>query len=176
MPSLGNGTYHPDEISLWDKSREVGTHRIYSRVVTATYVDPDVVNFTAQATAWAAYLAGVLGICNGLIYKSRWVNEIIANAEPPDGSINQLSTRETKLLVQYIDNTSQKRLTATVPTLNLAKVTYLPQAGDFVAITEAQGASAEILAFVDAFQDFVVNPSTGNAVTIIGLKVVGRNN
>lgn len=174
--SLGNGTYHPNEISLWDKSREIGSHRIYSRVVTATIVSTDVINFTAQSVAWAAYLAAVLGITNGLIFKSRWVNEVVVNAEPLDESITQESSREIKLLVQFIDNTSQKRLTATVPTLDLSLVTYLPQAKDFVAITAEQGAGAEIVAFVETFEAFVVNPATGNAVTIIGLKVVGRNN
>lgn len=175
MAGLGNGTYHPSEISYWDKSLEVGTFRVYGAVVTATIDDDAVVNFTDQSTKWAALVTAANAIGLGLVRSARWVNEVITNANPAQSAVNQGASREIKLLIQYQDNTTQKRLTATFPALNLAKVTYLPQAGDFVAITDDQGAGAEIVAFVTAFQNYVVNPATNNPVTIVGLKVVGRN-
>lgn len=174
--SIGNGTFHPNEISFWDKSREIGTTKVFSTGVTATYVDPDVVNFAAQSTLWAAYLAGVMGIVNGLLQKSRWVNEVVVNSYPADDDINQLSSREQKLLVQYINTVTQRKLTLTIPTLDVSLVTYLPQAGDFVAITAGQGAGDEIVAFVTAFEAFAIDPYAAGAVQIVGLKVVGRNN
>lgn len=174
--SLGNGTYHPSSITFWDKSKELSSLRVFGRVVTATYVDPDVVNFTAQSVAWAALVSASMALAIGLIQKQNWVNEVIVNANPAVGDIDQLATRETKLLIQAIDTTTQKRLTATLPTLDLSLVTYLPQAGDFVAITTGQGASMEVTDFVTAYQNYAVNPETNNMLTIVGLKVVGRNN
>lgn len=174
--SLGNGTFHPSSITYWDKSKELSSLRVYGRVVTATIVSAAVVNFTQQSTDWAALVAASNALVYGLIRSAQWVNEVITNANPAQGDINQLANRETKLLVQSIDATTQKRLTATLPTINLSLVTYLPQAGDFVAITTAQGAGTEVTDFIDAYEAYAVNPETGNALTVIGLKVVGRNN
>lgn len=174
--SLGNGTYHRSHITFWDKSKEKSSFEVYGVPVTATYVDPNVVNFTAQSVAWAAVVDAALDLALGLPYAQQWVNEVIINANPAQSAINQLAVRETKLLIQYIDNTTQKPLTTTLPTLNLALVTYLPQAKDFVAITEAQGAGEEVVAFVGAFEGYARNPmATGNTITVVGLKVVGRN-
>lgn len=174
--SLGNGTYHPSSITFWDKSKELSTFRGYGRVVTATIVSTDVVNFTAQSVAWAAVVSAANALTIGLIQKQNWVNEVLVNANPDASDINQLATRETKLLIQSIDSTTQKRLTNTLPTLDLSLVTYLPQAKDFVAITTEQGAGTEVTDFVSAFEAYFVNPETSNALTIVGLKVVGRNN
>lgn len=174
--SLGNGTYHPASITYWDKSQELASLRVHGRVVTATIVSAAVVNFTQQSIDWAALVTASNALVNGLIRSSLWVNEVIVNANPAKSDINQLAKREVKLLIQSIDATTQARVTATLPTLNDALVTYLPQAKDFVAITEAQGAGEEVVNFVGAYQTYAVNPATGNALVIIGLKVVGRNN
>jgi len=177
MPSLGNGTYHPAKISWWDKSLEVGSLEVYGKPVTATYVDPDVVNFTAESNKWAALVTASNAMVLGLQKSANWVNEIIVHSSPSQGDVNQSASREQKLLIQYIDTTSEKRFTRTLPTLDLTKVTYLPQAGDFVAITAEQGAGAEVVAFVAAFEAYVVNPdASSNPIEIVGLKVVGRNN
>jgi len=167
--ALGNGTYHPASITFWDKSREKGTMEVYGLPVTS-------VNFAAISTLWAAVVSASIGLANGLIYSQRWVNLFIANAYPPDEDITQEAVREIGLKVLYIDATTQKKLEVTLPTLNLSLVTYLSQAKDFVAISAEQGAGAEMVAFVDAFEAYVVNPQTGNAVTVVGAKVVGRNN
>lgn len=174
--SLGNGTYHPAHITFWDKSKEKSRFEVFGAPVTATYVDPDVVNFTAQSVAWAALYDAAVALVLGLPYAQQWVNEVIINANPAQSAINQLAVRETKLMIQYIDNTTQKPLTTTLPTVNLALLTYLPQAKDFVAITNAQGAGTEVVAFVTAFEGYARNPAAAsNAITVVGLKVVGRN-
>ncbi len=166
--ALGNGTYHPSSITFWDKSREKGTMEVYGIPVTGA-------NLVAVSTLWAAVVSASIALANGLLYSQRWVNLFIANAYPPDDDITQEAVREIGLKVLYIDSTTQKKLEATLPTLNLSLVTYLSQAKDFVAVTEAQGAGAEVVAFVGAFEGFVVNPNTGNSVTVVGLKVVGKN-
>lgn len=166
--SLGNGTYHPASITFWDKSREKGTMEVYGLPVTS-------VNFTTISGLWASVISASIALANGLIYSQRWVNLFIANAYPPDDDITQEAVREIGLKVLYIDSTTQKKFEATLPTLNLSLVTYLSQAKDFVAVTAEQGAGAEVIAFVGAFEGFVVNPNTGNGTTVVGLKVVGKN-
>lgn len=168
MAALGNGTFHPASITFWDKSREKGTLEVYGLPVTS-------VNFTAISTLWASVVSAAIGLANGLIYGQRWVNLFIANAYPPDEDITQEAVREIGLKVLYIDSTTQKKFEATLPTLNLSLVTYLSQAKDFVAISAEQGAGAEVIAFVSAFEGYVVNPLTGNGVTVVGAKVVGKN-
>lgn len=174
--SLGNGTYHPAHITYWDKSKEKSRFEVFGAPVTATIVSTDVVNFTDQSTKWAALVAAANDLVRGLIYAQQWVNEVIVNANPAQADIDQAAVRETKLLIQYINATTQKQLTTTLPTINLSLVTYLPQAKDFVAITAGQGASDEIVAFVSAFEGYARDPmATSNSITVVGLKVVGRN-
>ncbi len=175
MPSLGNGTYHPAEITFWDKSKEKSSLKLYGLPVTATIVSAAVVNFSEQATLWAAVITAAEALSRGLIYASDWVNLSIVNANPAVSDIDQQAVREIKLLIQMIDVTSQESLTATLPCLNLSLVTYLPQAKDFVAVTTAQGAGSEVTDFVAAVEGYGTNPRNGHAVQVVGLKVVGRN-
>lgn len=168
----GNGTYHPSEITYWDKSQEVGRFEIYGAVVTATYDAPDVVNFTAQGTLWAALVTKANAMALGLPRSSRWVNEVIVNANPAKDDINQGALREVKLQVKYIDNTTQKAYTASLPTLDLSKVEYLPIVGDDVVSITSPTAMAD---FVAAFEGYVVAPDTGNPVTVREASVIGRN-
>lgn len=168
MASLGNGTYHPASISFWDKSLEVGTFNVYGTNVTAA-------NFDAQSTLWAALIAASNALTLGLLYQARWVNQVITNAKPAQSAIDQGAAREIKLFIQAID-ASQKPVTASLPTLDLSKVTYLPQAKDFVAITEEQGASEEVVNFVAAYEGYAKSPAAQTALTVVGLKVIGRNN
>lgn len=174
--ALGNGTYHRSHITFWDKSKEKSTFEVYGVPVTATYVDPDVVNFTAQSVAWAALYDAAVDMVLGLPYAQQWVNEVIINANPAQSAIDQSAIRESKLLIQYINQTTQRQLTATLPTINLELLTYLPQAKDFVAITAGQGAGAEVVAFVAGFEGYARDPNApSNLISVVGLKVVGRN-
>lgn len=168
----GNGTYHPSEISYWDKSQEVGRIEVFGAVVTATIDDTDVVNFDAQSTLWSAFVTKANAMALGLVRSTRWVNEIIVNANPAKEDINQGALREVKLQVKYIDNTTQKAYTVSLPTLDLSKVTYLPLVGDDAVALDTPTAMAD---FVTAFEAFVVAPDTGNPVTVREASVIGRN-
>lgn len=170
---LFNGTFHEVEISYWDKSQEVGRFEAETAVVTATYVDPDVVNFTDQATKFAALVTKMNAIVLGLPRLNRWVNTVVVNANPAKSAINQSAVREIKLKLLYIDNTTQQRYECTIPTLDLTKVAYLPLIGnDAVALDTP----VQMTDLITAFQAVVVAPATGNPVTIIAAEVVGRNN
>lgn len=167
MPArLQNGTSHPVSMSFWDKSQEHGAFEAQTAIVT-------VGNLTAQSTLWAALVASAAAIVNGLPRLNRWVNQVVVNANPDKGDINQLSAREIKLKVRYIDVGNQAKYECTVPTLDLSKVVYLPIIGnDAVSLTEP----AEIATFIDDFEAAIVAPYTGAATKIIALEVVGRNN
>lgn len=163
---LQNGSSHPVVMSFWDKSQEHGAFEAQTTLVT-------VGNLTAQSGLWAALVVSTGDIVNGLPRLNRWVNQIVVNANPAKSAIDQLSAREIKLKIRYIDNTSQAKFECTVPTLDLSKVVYLPIIGnDAVSLSEP----AEIVTFITDFQACIVAPYTGNPVTIIALEVVGRNN
>lgn len=170
---LQNGTSHPVELSWWDKSQEVGRLEFQMAVVTATIVSAAVVNFTAQAGLFAAFITDVNAIVIGLPRLNRWVNQVVINANPAKSDINQLAVREIGLKVRYIDATTQAKFECTVPCLDLSKVVYLPIVGnDAVSLTEP----AEIVTFIDSFEATAVAPYTGNAVVVRSLEVVGRHN
>lgn len=170
---LFNGTFHEVEISYWDKSQEVGRFEAETAVVTATIVSTDVVNFTAQADAWALLVTAMNAIVLGLPRLNRWVNTVVVNANPAKSAIDQSAVREIKLKFLYIDNTTQQRYECTIPTLNLTKVVYLPLIGnDAVSLSSP----TEMTNLITAFQGVIVAPATGNPVTIIAAEVVGRNN
>ncbi len=163
---LQNGTSHPVEMSFWDKSQEYGRFEFQTAIVTAA-------NFTAQSTLFAAIVASTNAIVNGLPRLNRWVNQVVVNANPAKDDIDQVSVREIKLKVRYIDSTTQAKYECTIPTLNLELVVYLPiQGNDAVSLTEP----AEIVTWIDDFEAGAVAPYTGNGVTVIALEVVGRNN
>lgn len=168
----GNGTYHPSEITYWDKSQEVGRFEVYGAVVTATIDDIDVVNWDDENTLWSALVTKANGMVLGLVRSSRFVNEVITNANPDKADINQGALREVKLQIKYIDNTTQKAYSVTLPTLDLSKVTYLPIVGDDAVSITAPSAMVD---FVAAFEGYAVAPDTGNPVTIREASVIGRN-
>jgi hypothetical protein len=67
------------------------------------------------------------------------------------------------------------RWTCTLPTLNPAKVSYVININAKDVVDPTVG--TELLAFIDAFEDFAVDPANGTGtVGVVGLKVVGRNN
>lgn len=76
--------------------------------------------------------------------------------------------RELKLLVQYIDNVTSKRYTVTIPAPNLA---ILAQPGtDIVDHVSNLVASS----FVTNFETHA-RSQDGNEVTVLGMRIIGRN-
>lgn len=76
--------------------------------------------------------------------------------------------RELKLLVQYVDNVTSKRYTVTIPGPDLE---LLAQAGtDVVDHTSNINAAA----FATAFEANA-RSQDGNAISVIGMRIIGRN-
>jgi len=117
-------------------------------------------------TAVNNLVTGMQGITNGTVLadESFLVNRR-SNAVPA-----QPAARETKLLVSYEDNVTLKRYSVTVPTLDTSAVVFLGQTDDI----DPAGNTATT-DFVTAFEAIVASPA-GNAVSVVALKRVGRNN
>lgn len=159
--SLPAGSYQPALISYLDAGNEIGTMRFYATDITAA-------NHDAQVALWATLLSATDAITLGERVRDVYDDESLYSvAQPTNGA-----ARETKLLVQYADDTNGQRMTCTVPTLDPTIPTYVinVNAKDVVVLDDP----ASIAAFIAAFEAFAVNPRTGNGVTVTGLQVVGR--
>jgi len=156
------GSYQPAEISYRDAGNEIGSCRFFGTELTAG-------NFVAKIALWATLLSATDAITLGLRIKDVYNDEsIYGGVQPTNGA-----ARETKLLVQYQDATTGAKFTTTIPTLD-------PTLPDYVINVNAKDvvlldSPTEIADWITAFEAFAVNPFTGNAVTVVGLKVVGRN-
>lgn len=159
--SLPAGDYSPATLTYLDRSAEKSTMQVYGTLLTA-------LNFAAQATLWEAFYDAVDALTLGTSVRRHYeIEQTFAEAIP----VSNLAQRENKLLVMYRDATNGQKFTVTVPTIDLSKLTFLTGAGDNVSLTTG----AEVIAFVTAFEDFVINPVTTNATVIASLKFVGRN-
>lgn len=81
---------------------------------------------------------------------------------------NQFAQRELKLLVTYVDNTTAKTYRVSIPGPDLS---LIAQAG-----TDVVDHTSNVLAaaLVTALETYAVSPD-GNAITVIGMRIVGRN-
>lgn len=161
MP-LPAGTYYPASISLYDQSRETGVLEVFGApIVEGTYDD--------GVTAFLAFLSAVNAMTIGTVIKTEYGGyRTLAVVALPGTNLAQ---RENKLFVKYQDNVTGEKYTSTIPTVDLTKVVFLPEAKDFVSLT----APAEMVTLVTQWQTFVKAARTGNAVTVTGAKFVGRN-
>jgi len=159
--SLPAGEYSPASITYIDKSAEKSTMQIYGETLTeATFDD--------QAALWLTLANAVDAITLGNMVSKRYaIEETFPESIPASNS----AQRENKLLVLFKDATNGQKFTATIPTIDLSKLTFLVGAGDAVSMT----VGTEVLALVAAWNAFAVNPVTQNATLIYGLKFVGRN-
>jgi len=159
--SLPDGVYSPFTISYRDAGNEISSFSGYGATLTAA-------NFVAKTALFTALVVQTALITLGDRTRASYgTDSILSGAQPTNGA-----ARELKLLVQYRDVTTGEKMTATVPTLDPTIPTYVVNANarDVILID----APALIDDFVSAFEAFVVNPRTQNAVTVYGLKVVGR--
>jgi len=161
--SLPNGIYNPATITLIDAGNEMSNFTCYGKVLTEA-------NFDDQRTLFTTLIAKVLPVTLGQVVKTDYgVLALSTYTQPTNGA-----ARETKLLIQYRDNTNGQKLTCTLPTLDPTVPTYVVNvnAKDVILTTTPTA----ILEFVTAFEAFAVPPlNPSHTVTVIGLKVVGRN-
>jgi hypothetical protein len=160
--TLPAGTYAPASITYLDAGNEVSSLSLYGKVITAG-------TFVADTASFATLITKTNDITLGVNIRHAYGNEvIIGGVQPTNGA-----ARETKLLVQYQDVTTGERYTTTVPTLDPAIPSYVQNinAKDVVRLDEPPA----IADFKAAFEGFAHAPRTGNSITVVGLKVVGRN-
>jgi len=161
--SLPSGTYWPAEYLVYDAGNEPGHFKVYGLPLD----DPETI--AANDALWSTLKTKLDVLQLGAPARASYLGEqIVAWTQPTNGA-----AREIKLLVQYQDNTNGQKLSCTVPTLDPTIPVYVENinAKDVVRVDTP----AAITQFITAFEAFVVNPQTGNSVTVIGLKVVGRN-
>ena len=156
------GTYQPAEISYRDAGNEIGSCRFFGAVISAG-------NIVAKTALWATLLTATDAITLGARTKDVYNDETIyGTTQPTNGA-----ARETKLLVQFQDVTTGAKMSTSIPTLDPTLPDYVINVNAFDVVE--LGTPTEIADFIDAFEAFAVNPLTGNAVVVVGLKVVGRN-
>jgi len=161
MP-LPAGNYQPALISYIDAGNEIGTMSFYGPML-------DAATFAAKIALWATLLSATDALALGNRVRDVYNDDsIYARIQPTNGA-----ARETKLLVQFQDIANGEKFTTTLPTLDPTLPEYVVNvnARDVILVD----APAAIVTFIDAFEAFTINPRTGNAVVVAGLKVVGRN-
>lgn len=164
MPAIGS--VHKTSIDYGDVTHEVGSFTMFTGAVTA-------VSIGGFLTALGAIQTATDGITLGTRRKQSWTGDLstISNAWPTDRS----AQRESKLLVQYQDDVTEKPYTLTIPTIDYSKLNFIAGGGDNVAF-QAPLASAEIIAWVTAFEALGRSPDNDlNAVSVIGMRFVGSN-
>lgn len=161
--SLPAGSYQPALISYLDGGNEIGISRFYGAILSAA-------NFDAKVALWATLLTKTDAITLGARNKDDYNDESLYTVSQPTNG----ASRETKLLVQFRDSVNGEKMTTTIPTLDPTIPEYVINANaKDVILIDSPTAISE---WVTAFEAFAVNPRTGNAVVVYGMKVVGRNN
>lgn len=164
MPALGGTQQY--KLSYRDSTGELGTMTVFFNEITAVSLPGLLTNLGDFASATDAITLGQRA-------REQWGEvTIVSNAIPS----NPAAQREAKLLVQYQGATTQKPYTLTIPSVDFSKLVFLPGGGDAVAFTSANGASAEILAWVTAFETLASAPDDeSEGVVVTGMRFVGRN-
>jgi len=164
MPALGS--VHKSRIVYGDVTEEKSAVEIFNGAITAVSIAGFLTNFGTFQTATDA-------ITLGTRMQQSWIGDLttVSNAWPTD----KAAQRESKLLVDYMDDVTQEPFTLTIPTIDFSKLNYVPGGGDAV-LFQAPGAHADIIAWVTAFEAIARSPRNDlNTVTVTGMRYVGRN-
>jgi len=164
MPAIGS--VHKSTIKYGDATQENSTMEIYNAPITALNIAAFLADFGDLQTATDA-------ITLGTRRQQSWIGDLttVSNAYPT----NPAAQRESKLFVQYQDDTTEKQYTMTVPTVDFSKLVFVPLGGDAVQFSGAS-ANADIVAWVTAFETIARSPDDDtHTVTVVGMRYVGRN-
>lgn len=155
-------TTHESTLSYMDATGETTTFTVYNGPITALTIAAYLTELGALRAATEALTLG-----NKSVYT--WTGDRDQFFAVP--ATDPAAQRESKLLVTYKDNTTSKPHSLAIGTIDFSKLTFVPGAKDAVPLD----ASAEIIAWITAFQAIAKAPDTGNAVTVTKLRFVGRN-
>jgi len=130
----------------------------------------DGTTLTARVTAFGTWITAVQGVVSGTVVASQVVqNKSKFLALPPSDTTSQ---RELKWLVQMQD-TAGNTSDLTLPTADVLGADLLLPNSD-IANWTGSGAASAWTTFVTAHEALYRN-KFGNAVTITGIRLVGRN-
>lgn len=154
---------HPISYGILDQSDEVGTMTVYTGPITVGTIGSYLSQWGALKTAINALVLGA---------PKRETLVIDSTDFAPVRPTNTMAQREFGLRVSYRGNTTGKKYSVTIPSYDGSKITALK---DEVIIT-APGVTSEVTAFINAFQTLCKSPDDDTeAVTVLGIKIVGRN-
>lgn len=158
MPAGGNlGTIA--SLSIRDAGNEPTTFKVFGTVLTAG-------NFVAKQALWATLWAAAMALVLGHKTQTNYGDQINYDwTQPTNGA-----AREIALRVRYKDGTTGARFTTKLATLDPTIPLYIinEDARDVIRTD----APSSVTDFITAFNAFVVNPFTGNACVVTGLKVL----
>lgn len=160
---LPSGSYQPWSANWLDAGNEIGIAQGYAVELSAA-------NFVAQTAFWDSFIGAADALLLGARTKDRFNDETLYTVAQPENG----AAREFKLLVQLQNNVSGRKFNFTLPTLNPEAVRYVinVNAKDVLKLDDP----VEVVDFIDAAEAFVRDPNQpGSAVSVIGLKAVGRN-
>lgn len=155
---------HPyTNTTMQDRGGEKSAFKLYNGAITGASIAGFLTQYGALKTALA-------DICFNNVFSDMWVGDsTLITTTPPASNYAQ---RENKLLIRYRGNTSNKLFTATVPTVDLSKLTFIAGGKDAVDITTG----AEMIALVSAINAIGRSPdSDTEAITVVSAQFVGRN-
>lgn len=149
--------------SFLDNGLEKSAFKLFNGPITVGTI----AGFLAQ---YAALKTALDNITIGTLMRDMWVGDstLISQAQPA----SKYAQRETKLLLTYEGQTSHKLFTATVPTVDLNLLTFVPGGKDAVSLV----AGAEMIALKAAIEAMGKTPDNdAEAIVITAAKHVGRN-
>lgn len=154
---------HYTVTTMRDKTDEKSSFKLYNGAITAGTI-------AGFLTQYAALKTAIDALCLGVLAKDMWVGDSTElDASLPASNYAQ---RENKLLVTYKGNTTEKIFTATLPTVDLALLTFTPGGKDAVSLT----VGAEVIALIAAIEAMGRTPDDDTeTIEVIGLRFVGRN-
>lgn len=152
------GTYQVASASYLDAGNELGSMRIFGKVITAG-------NEVAQAAAWAAVLAAADALSLGVRKRDTYNDKTTYDAVAPTNG----AAREIALQARFHDTVNgQQWVDTVVPCVNQTLISYY-SGTDRVDVTTT--AVAALVTALNAFP--VVNPyAQANAVEILWMNVV----
>lgn len=162
---MTSGSYA--NLTYLDFSSEKSTNKVPSYNI-------DAANLATWLTGWGAYKTASAGITLGTQQKEQVIiyDTVLSNSLPA----SQVAQRESKLLVRYRGDTTGELFTMTIPTADLAALTFAAGAlgnTDYIVIADG----GVMAAWVIAFEAIARSPrDDSEAVTVESVQVVGRNN
>lgn len=151
---------HKSSWQLLDFSEERSSVEMFNGAITA-------VSIAGFLTAFGGMRTAIDNITLGTVSKESWKGDetVISNTLPT----SEFAQRESKWLVQYKGNTTNKIFTMEIPTAD--PTGRLTPGTDKADLTETNMA-----AFVTAFEGFARTPdSDTETVTVLKVTLVGRN-